>query len=156
MTPPEARHDVGGAVIAALLILLGVAMLWDTTQMLDRDSYVFPRAVIGAMMILCTVIIIRAMLVTRPPRERQEGASNARRIALVTAMLGGVAAMPWIGFWLAGIIIFGALMAIAMYDPWTRFRLVVYSLVGLALSLGFYFLFKRVFLVPFPEGVLFG
>ncbi len=153
--PTERRRDVGGTVCAALFILLGVFALYDTTQMVDRDSSVFPRAIVGAMMILSMVVIVGNLV--RPggaAKEHQPG-STARRGALVAAMLAATFLMPYLGFLLSGLLAFAALAVIAMYDPWTRFRLIVYPLVSLAIVFGFYTLFKKVFLVPLPEGALF-
>lgn len=156
MSETPLRRDIGGTVVAALLILMGAAMWWDTTSMVDRDSYVFPRAIILIMWLMCAIVIVRNLLRKRPrPASDEPEGSHARRVALVAAMLAGSLAMPAIGFALSGIIVFGVLMVLAMYDPWTRHRLIVYPLVGLALSIGFYLVFKEFFLVPFPEGMLF-
>ena len=80
--PTERRRDVGGTVCAALFILLGVFALYDTTQMVDRDSYVFPRAIVGAMMVLSMVVIVGNLV--RPggaAKEHQPG-STARLVLL--------------------------------------------------------------------------
>ncbi len=151
----ERHRDVGGTVCAALFILLGAFALYDTTQMVDRDSYVFPRAIIGAMMALSIVVIFRTLVRPGGAAKEHRPGSTARRGALVAAMLAATLAMPYLGFLLSGLLVFAALVVIAMYDPWTRFRLIVYPLVSLAIVFGFYTLFKTVLLVPLPEGVLF-
>ena len=51
------RRDVGGMVTAAVFILIAVIALWDTTNMVDADSFVFPRAVAIAMIIFCMLLI---------------------------------------------------------------------------------------------------
>ena len=83
------------------------------------------------------------------------GASTVRRVGLVMAMLVASLLMPWLGFLLSGFIAFVAIMLLAMYDPWTRFRMLVYPLVCIAFVVGFYFLFARLLLVPLPVGALF-
>ena len=43
--------DTATIFMACLFILVSVIALWDTTHMLDSDSYVFPRAVALAMIV---------------------------------------------------------------------------------------------------------
>ncbi len=39
--------DKGGVVVALMLIVVAIIALWDTTHMVDPDSFMFPRAVAG-------------------------------------------------------------------------------------------------------------
>ena len=159
-TDRETRHprrDVGGMVTAAVFVLVGVIALWDTTNMVDADSYVFPRTVAIAMIAFCILLI--AWNLVRPESGNGEksppGASTPRRVSLVGAMLAGTLLMPWIGFILSGLAAFLSIMVIAMHDPWTRFRVIVYPLVCTGFVVGFYFLFAELLLVPLPVGTLF-
>lgn len=153
------RGDLGGVVGAAILILVGAVALWDTQHMVDADSYVFPRAIAVAMICFSLALIVWQMI--SPVLERNgeiaavQGGSRLRRVALVATMLISSLLMPLIGFVLAGLLAFGALMGIAMYDPWTRGRVIVYPLVGVAIVIGFYFVFAELLLVPLPVGSLF-
>ena len=70
-------------------------------------------------------------------------------------MLIGTGLMPYVGFALSGVLVFVAIMWLAMYDEWTRYRLIVYPLVGIGIVLGFYTMFAKVLLVPLPSGLLF-
>ena len=144
-------------VTAAVFILIAAIALQDTTTMVDADSYVFPRAVAIAMIVFCLLLIAWGLI--RPASGNGDaaapGASTARRAGLVAAMLASTALMPWLGFLLSGLAAFISIMFIAMYDPWTRFRMVVYPLVCAAVVVGFYFLFARLLLVPLPIGTLF-
>ena len=152
------RHDVGGMVTAAVFILIAVFALWDTTTMVDADSYVFPRAVAIAMIIFCMLLIAWGLI--RPGPDNGEasatGVSTVRRVALVVAMFTSTMLMPWLGFLVSGFAAFVSIMFIAMYDPWTRFRTLVYPLVCAAFVIGFYFLFAELLLVPLPAGSVFG
>ena len=152
-----AQRDVGGMVTAAVFILIAVVALWDTTNMVDADSYVFPRTVAIAMIVFSILLIIWNLL--RPAAGNGEaavaGPSTIRRVSLVVAMFLSTALMPWLGFLLSGFAAFLSIMFIAMYDPWTRFRALVYPLVCLAFVVGFYFLFAKLLLVPLPVGSLF-
>ena len=151
------RRDIGGMVTAAVFILVAVIALWDTTNMADADSFVFPRTVAIAMVVFSIMLI--AWNLIRPESGNGEtspaGASTPRRVGLVAAMLVSAALMPWLGFLISGFAAFVAIMLIAMYDPWTPYRSIVYALVCVAFVLGFYLLFAKLLLVPLPVGTLF-
>ena len=53
----QLQRDTSTIGMACLFILIAVVLLWDTTTMLDSDSYVFPRAVAIAMIVLSLVLI---------------------------------------------------------------------------------------------------
>lgn len=157
-TTPGGRslsRDVGGTLVAAALVLLGALCWWDTTGMSDPDSYVFPRTVIVLMVAFALLLILRNLLRGGREDRRPTEGSWPRRIGLVAVMLTGVLAMPFVGFLPAGVAVFLALLAIAMFDSWTRYRLIVFPLVGLAIVAGFYVLFSEALLVPLPTGSLF-
>lgn len=158
MTEQEKRLDLGGILVAVALVLAACVALWDTTNMTDADSFVFPRAVAVAMICFCIVFII--LQLTKPSIGRNDeagitGGSNIRRIGLVTAMIGSALLMPWLGFLVSGALAFGSIMLLAMHDAWTPVRRLMYPLVGLAVVVGFYFLFAELLLVPLPIGSLF-
>ncbi len=154
--PVSTGSDVAGTVTAGIFILVAAAALWDTTTMVDADSYVFPRAVLIVMILLCGLLIVRNLVRPGPPgANAPAGASTPRRVLLVAAMLGSVALMPVIGFFLAGLGAFLAIMMIAMYDTWTPYRRIVYPLSCVAVVVVFYILFTRVLLVQLPTGLLF-
>lgn len=155
MQASKRHRDVGGMVTAAFFILLGAVLYYDTTTMLDRDSYVFPRAVIAAMVGLSLAVIIMNLVRPEAETEGPGRGSVVRRAGLVVAMVAAIALMPVLGFVVSGLIAFMIIMVLAMYDPWTRFRLIVYPVVGIAIVVGFYVLFKEVLYVPLPTGILF-
>lgn len=151
-------RDTSGMITCAVLILVGIAALWDTTRMNDSDSYVYPRAVAGLMIIFCLFYIGRALIQapkiqteSLEAQSAQRGGSTVRRVGLIVALFASAFLMPYVGFLISGLATFGVLILISMYDPWTRFRKIVYPLVGVAIVLGFFFLFKSVFMVPLPE-----
>ena len=148
--------DTATIFMACLFILVSVIALWDTTHMLDSDSYVFPRAVALAMIGLSLTLIVWNLI--KPRIEKKEtitGASTVRRVSLVVVMLLSCLAMPWIGFLIPGIITFLLLMYIAMYDEWTLKKKILYPLVAVAIVVGFYSLFGNLLQVPLPVGMLF-
>ena len=157
-TAPGGRplgRDLGGTVIAAAFILVGAACWWDTTDMSDPDSFVFPRTVIALMIAFSLLLILRNLIRGGGRHHRSTEGSWPRRIGLVAVMLLGALAMPLVGFLPAGAAVFLALLGLAMYDPWTPYRRIVYPLVGLAIVAGFYVLFSEALLVPLPTGSLF-
>ena len=150
------QRDTSTIFMACLFILVAVVFLWDTTHMLDSDSYVFPRAVAIAMIILSLTLIVWNLVKPRLAKgESLVEASTARRVALVAAMLVGCLAMPWLGFLIPGILTFFLLMFIAMYDQWTKKRKLLYPVIAGAIVLGFYTLFGNILQVPLPVGTLF-
>lgn len=150
-TEQNIQRDVGGMVVAAVLILLGCLVWWDTLGYADADSFVFPRTVAAAMIVFCIALIVFNLIKPVAQQENQKG-SVLRRTGLVAAMLIAGLLMPVLGFLLSGLISFLCILALAMYDPWTPKRLLVYPLVATAVVLGFHFLFLKVFLVPLPVG----
>jgi putative tricarboxylic transport membrane protein len=148
-------RDLAGSIAAALFILIGAAAWWDTASMADPDSYVFPRTVIVLMVGFSLLLIVRNLLYGGGQHHLSTEGSWPRRIGLVAVMLGGASAMPLIGFLPAGIIVFLAIMMLAMYDPWQGARRLVFPLVGIAIVVAFFILFAEVLRVPLPVGSLF-
>ena len=152
----QTPRDVPGMVMAVVFILIAAVALWDTTNMADSDSYVFPSAVAIAMIVFSIALIVWNLVFPSGGNgEAIPGASTPRRVALVAAMLISTALMPYLGFLVSGVAAFAAVMLVAMYDPWTRYRKIVYPLVCVGVVLGFYTIFAKVLLVPLPVGLLF-
>lgn len=150
-----ASRDLAGSLIAAVFVLLGALAWWDTTDMVDPDSYVFPRTVILLMVGLSLLLILRNLAIGGGQNHLSTAGSWPRRIGLVVAMLAGALAMPLVGFLPSGIVVFLAIMVLAMYDPWSASRRLVFPLVGLAVVVGFFILFSELLRVPLPLGSLF-
>lgn len=149
-------RDMAAIVLACLFIIGAFIALWDTTTMLDSDSYVFPRAIAFALILFSLILIVWNLL--RPVKgiKKVDGnASSGRRIALIAVMLISCMLMPWLGFLLSGIATFLLLMLIAMYDEWTSARKFLYPLIAVSVVAGFYILFSKLLLVPLPVGILF-
>jgi hypothetical protein len=152
------KVDLGGMLVAAILILVAIVALWDTTNMADADSFIFPRAIAIAMIGFCSLFIVWQFLspsIGKNDEAGVVGGSTLRRVGLVLVMLASALLMPWLGFLLSGVLVFASIMALAMYDRWTPFRRLVFPLVGIAIVLGFYFMFAQLLLVPLPVGTLF-
>lgn len=149
-------HDLPGTITAIVFIAVACLALWDTTNMVDADSYVFPRAIAIAMIVFSLVLIFWNLARPRPAEKKElDTGSYPRRIGLVVAMFASTLLMPYIGFLLSGICAFIALTLAAMFDPWTPSRRLTYPLIGIVVVIGFYTLFAKVLQVPLPSGVLF-
>ncbi|MCP4126344.1 MAG: tripartite tricarboxylate transporter TctB family protein [Gammaproteobacteria bacterium] len=154
----QEKADISGMVVAVILILIAALAIWDTTDMTDADSFVFPRAIAISMISFCTLFIVRQMIspsIEKNDEAGGEGGSTARRIGLVLAMIVSSLLMPWLGFLISGILAFGSIMMLAMYDEWTLSRRLVFPLAGIVIVIGFYFMFAELLLVPLPVGTLF-
>jgi len=147
-------RDIGGMAAAVVFIAVGAIALYDTAGYADIDSAVFPRTVASGLVLSSIGYLVYALL--RGPRTlREGGGSTPRRVALVAVMLGSVLAMPWIGFLASGIIAFLCLILVAMHDPWTRQKMLLYPAVGIAIVAAFFVLFRYGLQVPLPEASLF-
>ncbi len=149
------QHSLATPLMAVVFIIIAAIVFWDTTSYTDADSYVFPRAIAAIMAGLAVLSIIRWFIAPAPEIVSFAGA-NLRRLGLVAAMLGSVLAMPWLGFLISALLAYGAILALAMYDPWTPKRMIIYPLSGAGVVIGFYLLFKNTLQVPLPVGSLFG
>ena len=148
------KQDIGGVVVAIIMILLGVVALWDTLEMTDADSFVFPRAIALFMIGFCILFILLQMTAPSIGNNAEAGSrsrgSTPRRIGLVCSLLLAALLMPWLGFLLSGAVVFGIIMLLAMYDQWTPLRRLVFPLAGIAIVVGFYVMFAKLLQVPLP------
>lgn len=148
-------RDIGGIAMAAVFVALGVLVLVDAGTYKDVDSAVFPRTVALLMIALSVALAARNLLGPPAAGEQAPPGSLARRFGLVAVMVLTSAAMPYVGMLLASFVAFAAIMVIAMYEPWTRARLIVYPLSAAVIVVGFHVVFGELLLVPLPTGTLF-
>ncbi len=152
----NAGKDKAGITVALILSLVSVISLFDTLNMVDSDSYVFPRAIAITMLVLCALFIVMQFIkpgITKDQEIVKSVGSTTRRIGLFIVMLCAPLLMTFIGFVLSGLLTFGLLMPLSMYDVWTLRRKITYFLSGAAIVIAFYVLFAQVLLVPLPVGV---
>lgn len=157
-TDNQEVRDVGGIVVAVIMILLAMLAIWDTTDMTDSDSFIFPRSVAIAMITFSLLYIVMQLIspsIGINDEAGVSGGSSPRRIGLVVTMIGSALLMPWLGFLISGVLAFGTIMMLAMYDEWTARRRLVFSLSGIVIVVGFYFMFAELLLVPLPVGNVF-
>jgi hypothetical protein len=146
------EYDTPGIILAAIFILIAGIFLIESRNLVDSDSYVFPVAICTAMIAFSIIFIVWNLLKPHPDKEATlVPGSTPRRIGLVALMLLSALIMPYVGFLPAGIGVFAALMVLAMFEPWTWKRVMIYVVVCVAVVTGFYVIFDIIFLVPLPE-----
>ncbi len=149
------NKDIPGTILAIIFIGIGCLAWWDTLDMGDSDSYVFPRAVIVTMVVCCVLLIGRNVLWGGGKNHKPLDGSVWRRVGLVLAMFATAIAMPTLGFLAVGMMLFAFLVMVAMFEPWTRKLKIVYSLIGISIVVSFYVLFAVLLNVTLPVGTLF-
>lgn len=154
LSPRPQNKDVPGTILAIVFIAMGCLAWWDTYSMSDADSYMFPRAVI-ATLILCCLLLIGRNLIWGGGRRQPLDGSVWRRAALVLSMLGAALAMPELGFVVVGLALFAISMFLAMFEPWTRKKAILYPLIGIGIVVMFYILFALLLNVTLPTGAIF-
>lgn len=149
-------RDTGTVVVACLFIIIAIVSLWDTTTMMDSDSYVFPRAIAIVMILLSLILIISNLIRSKAGKiDEATGVSTVRRVSLVAVMLLSCLLMPWLGFLISGFATFLLLMMVAMYDEWSLSKKIIYPLTALTIVAAFYTLFSKLLMVPLPVGAFF-
>ena len=158
---PRRTMVVGMVLFAISLCVLGHA--WNAPSLF-------------AMMVLLGVGYVTLDVATNVEAARIQE-SVGRRImstchgiwsvgAFTGAVIGGSVAEAGLPIWQhltltaavilpAGLIVFLAIMLLAMYDPWSGARRIVFPLVGIAVVVAFFVLFGEVLRVPLPVGSLF-
>jgi hypothetical protein len=149
------RRDLRGTLGAALFIIVGLVVLWESGDIGSWGGAVFPQTLAILLIGLCILLIVRNLLGRASSEPLPPRGSAVRRTGLVLSMLVAALAMPYTGFIIAGVLSYVAIMLFAMYERWTLARKLVYPLVGVLTVFAFHFLFDTVFLVPLPDGRLF-
>lgn len=153
-------HSVRGAadwptVVATLaMIAFGVLALWDAAGYADADSAVFPVAVALGLIVFALIVLVRGLMGHRR-RESPQPGSTPRRLILIATMLAGAVLLPLLGFLATSLIVFAVLTVAAMHDRWTGRNAAVFAIAGLAIVIGFTWLFRSALLVPLPTPTLF-
>lgn len=149
-------RDLRGTIGALIFIAVGGVCWWDIREMPSPQAAVFPQTVTGLMVAFSALLILRNLLGYASPEPIGSAGSVIRRVALIVVMIVATLAMPYLGFPIAALAAYVAIMAIAMYERWTPARLCLYPASGVVVVLGFYSIFKYLFQVPLPEPSLFG
>jgi hypothetical protein len=148
--PTQDSRDIRGTLGALGFIVIGAICWWDIAGTASPQAVIFPHVIIGLMVAFSALLIVRNLLGYAAAEARPPAGSTPRRLGLLVAMIFATLAMPYIGFVIAGLISYLAIMAVAMYERWSRARRLLYPLSGVVVVFGFYFIFQNVFQVPLP------
>lgn len=149
------RNDVRGTVGAVIFIIIGLIVLWDSGHINSWAGSVFPRTLAVFMILVSILLIVRNLLGHASGEDKPLPGSTPRRVGLVVIMLLAALLMPYLGFLITGVAAYVGIMAVAMYEHWTKARLMLYPVVGVVTVFAFHFLFDTIFLVPLPDGRIF-
>ena len=144
--------DVGGLVTAVAMLVVSAWVLWES-QSYTELAAVFPRTVALVLALASGILIVRCLMRLQLPAKVEAG-SHLRRAVLVLALVGWVALIPVIGFFIASLLGFIVCGLTARYEPWPMRRWVGFVTMALAAVALFYGLFSEVLKVPFPRGWL--
>ena len=154
-------HDPAGTAVAILFIALGVLLITQTGRMTPMGS-VFPITISVAMIVLSAILVLRNVVLgfRGAGRAKDEvgftdNGSTVRRILFLIAMGAWVALIPVLGFFVASLLAFFAIMAIATHERATMRELAILVAVGVVILLAFYLLMANVLLIPMPRGMFF-
>jgi putative tricarboxylic transport membrane protein len=157
----KGRSELG---VAALLLVLGALVLWDTSQIssgIAQTGPVGPKAVpslIAGMLIVCGVVL--AIDVLRGGHAEAEGGEDVDLnhpsdwrtvLLLVAAFLANVLLIDPVGWWFSGAVLFWG----SAYALGSR-RYVRDAAISFALSFATYYIFAAGLGIGLPAGVLQG
>jgi Tripartite tricarboxylate transporter TctB family len=138
--------------LAGIELVLGLFVLWESADF-NRLSAVFPQTVGGILAGLGLIHLLQSLF--RPVPATKGSTVDGRRALFLTAtVVGYVALIGVIGFLPATLLFAGFatwLLQGRRDTPATRISTSV--LFSVTVSVGFYFLFRYVFSVPFPAGI---
>ncbi|MFK7963520.1 MAG: tripartite tricarboxylate transporter TctB family protein [Burkholderiaceae bacterium] len=149
--PATSEADIGGVVIAVLLVVVGAVTLIDTADYLDTDSVVFPRAA-AIMLIVCSVLVAVGSFVKGDAASGFGTGHWWRRLLLVGGMIVTCLLMPLVSFLPAVAVSFVTALIAATHERVSVIRGVSYVLASVVIVLGFYVLFRYGLKVPLPSG----
>lgn len=147
--------DTAGMLYTVILMITAAIFYYDTTTMVDSDSFVFPRAIIMGILLLGTVRLCIDAVAKEAEKRPSLNANYLRSVLLIVTMAIGISLIPSLGFLPAIILTYITTMYLAMYEQWTALRRWSYPLISIIVVTILFFLFERVFIVQFPEGTLF-
>ncbi|MFY0677162.1 MAG: tripartite tricarboxylate transporter TctB family protein [Neptuniibacter sp.] len=149
------QKDIGSILCTIALIVVGGLFYYDTTTMMDSDSFVFPRAVILMLLVIALIRVIQDVIAPSAIVREHLNSNYIRSFLLVVTLGISISLIPSLGFLTAMLIAYFSIMYLAMYEQWTQKRMWAYPVVAAIAVAALYLLFVNAFSVQFPEGSLF-
>jgi hypothetical protein len=145
----------GGTVVAAFIIGLSVLMWRESLELVDSDSFIFPRVILLFMGITASFVVIRDLFWKSVNMPAQQAGSNFRRLALVCLLLATVALIPTVGMGFALAILMVVCIELSRFESWSLSHRLKLHAVGLTLVILLTWTFRTLLYVPLPVGILF-
>lgn len=141
--------------MALLFLALAGVVFWETSR-LNPMSAVFPRTIGYILLVLSSYYFIQSIWKNRTKAAFAD--IDRRRVASMCLFLIAYVWLIWlVGFLLASMLfIFTVVWYLQEKDVHFRIKLYRALICSLSISIGFYALFRYVFIVPLPTGYLFG
>ncbi len=149
----ERRTDVGAAVVAAVLMVIAVAALWQSAGFSSLGA-LFPRAIGVALLVSSAWALRRALAGSGRSRLALAPDGLLRSGLLVLVMAAWIWQLETAGFVPASIVAFILLALIANRDPFTVRRAAVLALASVVFVIAFERLFVQLLRVQLPLGTL--
>ena len=158
-------HDPAGTSVALLFAAFGVMLMVSTGRMTPMGS-VFPITISAAMVVLSIVLILRNVILgIREARTSPTSRSTAippdtagsmpRRIIFLVTMAAWIALIPVLGFFVASVLAYFAIMVVATHERLPVREIAVLTVIGFAILTGFYLMMTNVLLIPMPRSLFF-
>ncbi len=158
-------HDPAGTIVAVLFAAFGTVLIVSTGTMTPMGS-VFPITISAALVVLSLVLILRnVVLGVRAQKtatdfeaaaiEGDTAGSMPRRIVFLVTMAAWIALIPVLGFFVASVLAYFAIMAIATHERLPIKEIAILAVTGFAILSGFYLMMTNVLLIPMPRSLLF-
>jgi len=156
MIPEQATRRPGELVFSLLLLVFSVAAFWQAYGISGFTGKttpgVFPMLAAGIMILSGLVILVSAAKALPEPNDAPgffTQVLSLNHIVLIGLVLGYVLLMPLVGFVISSaLFLFGAFQFL-----WRKNPLAMLALTALTLAV-IYVIFREVFQVVLPQGVL--
>lgn len=113
---------------------------------------------IGYGLVVLSIVLVVVELVRSdwlPVPDAEEG-SGRRRLVFVILMLLWILVLPYLGFIVAGSLMFAIIAAaVPRSTPWTGRSLALHAVAGILTTVGFWLVLTKLLIVPLPTSTLF-
>ncbi|CAM4398425.1 tripartite tricarboxylate transporter TctB family protein [Paenibacillus tarimensis] len=143
-------------VLSAIVLLAVSAVVYLETAGLNEMSAVFPRSIGLLLGVLSVIYLVFSLL--KPSASGLWEGTNKGRLAAAAAGIAAYAGLIWLsGFLIASILMmFSFISLLGGRESRRPLRLLQAGAIAILVSGFFFVLFKYVFIVPLPVGILFG
>ncbi len=150
MAPPRPA-DRGAAIVAALLMAVAAAALWQSRELSPLGA-IFPRTIGVTLLAAGCVVLWRSLRGSAPPSRGLPREGWLRGALMIVVMGLWIGVLERAGFAAASVVAFFALAIVTDRDPPAPARLLRFLAVALVVVLGFQLLFVQGLKVQLPTG----